>query len=190
MSSLSFPVLLWLFIAAMALHNLEESIYLPSWPGFGLGGRLRISAFAFGFAANTLTVLAVVCAALAQSGGAGGLGMYLVCGFALAMVLNVVFPHLLQTLWTRSYAPGVGTAALLNLPTGTLLLAKAFDARLIDPQRFLTTGPLTIAAIVALIPLLFRIGDALETAIGGTSCRSHAHIPNSLSRHTNPDEFQ
>jgi hypothetical protein len=111
MSSFSFPLLLWLFVAAMALHNLEETIYLPSWPGFGLGGRIKISAFAFGFAANALTVLAIVCAVMAQISGPGGLGMYLICGFALAMVLNVVFPHLLQTLWTRSYAPGTATSA-------------------------------------------------------------------------------
>jgi hypothetical protein len=47
------------------------------------------------------------------------------------------------------------------------LRARNGDERLIDPERFIITGPLTIIVIVALIPVLFRIGEGMKALMQG-----------------------
>lgn len=165
MPLLSWPAAIWLFVAAVTLHNLEEAIWLPRWPAFALNGRFRITPFAFGVAAHAVSVLALLSGLIAVRSGPNSFGAYLICGFALAMVLNVVFPHLIASIWTKSYAPGTGTAVLLNLPAGTELIIKSIEEQFIDPACFAVTGPLTVVASVALLPLLLlggRLVDALR----------------------------
>lgn len=43
-------------------------------------------------------------------------------GFALAMAINAVLPHLAISLVKHSYSPGAGTGLLFNLPLGVLLI--------------------------------------------------------------------
>lgn len=164
MDSLSWPATIWLFVAAVALHNLEEAIWLPRWPAFGFYGRFKITPFAFGVATHSVTALAFVSGLIAVLSGPGAFGAYLICGFALAMMLNVIFPHLIGSIWTKSYAPGTATALLLNLPAGLLLIGKSVQGQFIDPSRFAVNGPLTVLAIVAAVPFLF-LGGALADAI-------------------------
>jgi hypothetical protein len=118
----------------------------------------------FSFAVAVLTVAAAAAAWLAQIGGKGSMGAYLVSGYALAMLLNVVFPHVLATAILREYVPGTPTALLLNLPVCYLLLQHALRDLHIDVQVFLWAGPLTALAILAAIPLLFAIGRRLPHA--------------------------
>lgn len=88
-------------------------------------------------------------------------GAYLVSGYALAMLLNVAFPHLLASAYYRGYMPGTATAVLLILPVTSALLANALSAGRIELRVFAVTGPLAVIAIVALIPLLLLIGSRL-----------------------------
>ena len=41
------------------------------------------------------------------------------------MLVNVFVPHLPAALWFRSYAPGVVTAVLVNLPLMSYLAVRA-----------------------------------------------------------------
>jgi hypothetical protein len=44
--------------------------------------------------------------------------LFALSGFAIAMSMNAVFPHLAISLAERSYFPGTGSGILLNLPLG------------------------------------------------------------------------
>jgi hypothetical protein len=158
---MTFFTLTWLFVLAVALHNLEEALLLPAWSRKSVRWSYPVGAQEFRFAVVVLTAAAAAIALAANSGGKGSVGAYLVCGYALAMLLNVLFPHVLATLVLRQYAPGTMTAVLLNLPACTLLLNHALREQYVEARTFLWAGPSTVLAVMAAIPLLFAIGRRL-----------------------------
>ena len=91
-------------------------------------------------------------------GGKGSVGAYLVGGYAFAMLLNVVFPHLLATLFKREYAPGTATAIALNLPISSMLLYQGFEEGFIEQSMFVYAGPMVVIGLLLLIPMLFFCG--------------------------------
>ncbi|PWB84241.1 MAG: hypothetical protein C3F11_02350 [Methylocystaceae bacterium] len=158
------PSAIWLFVVATAIHNLEETIWLPSWRGSRPlpWTKIPVDRFVFGFAANSLSVLFFLFGVLAVDAGPNSLGAYLICGSALAMALNVFFPHLAISIWTRSYAPGAATAALLVLPASSVLIINSIQDHYIDLATFMVTGPLTVLGLVISIPALFLVGRAMQ----------------------------
>lgn len=156
---MDFDNLIWLFAVAVTLHNLEEAVWLPRWSRTAGRYHMPIAARQFRFAVLVLTLAAWAVVAWSAFGGSV-LADYLVCGYALAMLVNVVFPHLAATLAMRRYAPGTATALLLNLPVTALLLRHAFAQTRIDPQTFLWAGPLVAVAIALSIPVLFALSGA------------------------------
>jgi hypothetical protein len=155
---MGFVSLSWLFVGAVAAHNLEEAIWLPAWSQTAGRWHRSVGSAEFRFAVLVLTLLAAFAAWLATVQEKGNFGAYLVAGYALAMLLNVLVPHLLATLLLRRYMPGTATALLLILPVTLGLLREAIRGGDVDWRTFLIFGPIVVAGIVALIPLLFWIG--------------------------------
>ena len=89
------------------------------------------------------------------------LGAYLISGYALAMLLNVVFPHLIATIALKRYAPGLLTAILLNLPVTLSLLHYAIVNEYIGLKTFYIIGPVVTLGMLGSIPVLFGIGSYL-----------------------------
>lgn len=158
----------WLFVAATAIHNLEEAVWLPSWRGVRRlpWTRPRVDSFVFGFAAGSLSLLFVLFGTLAIEGGSHSPWAYLICGCALAMAINAFIPHLVVSLWTQSYAPGAGTAMLLVLPSSISLIDLSIRENYIDVPTFAVTAPLTLSALLISIPLLFFIGRIMQNRLG------------------------
>jgi hypothetical protein len=155
---MNFVLLSWLFALAVTLHNVEEGWLLPVWSRSAGRWHQPVGTGEFRFAVGILTVLAYLAAGLSASGGKESVGTYLLAGYALAMLLNVVFPHVLATIALRRYAPGTATALLLNLPVTVLLLSTAIQAGYIQLAQFLWVGPLVTAGLLGTIPLLFALG--------------------------------
>jgi Protein of unknown function with HXXEE motif len=155
---MNFVLLTWLFALAVTLHNAEEGWFLPAWSRSAGRWHPPVGTGEFRFAAGILTVLAYLAAGLSASGGKGSVGAYLLAGYALAMLLNVVFPHVLATIAERRYAPGTATAVLLNLPITVLLLSTAIQAGYIQLAAFLWVGPLVTGGLLGALPLLFALG--------------------------------
>jgi hypothetical protein len=152
---MGFNILIWLFAMAVTVHNFEEAIWLPAWSK--TSGRFHhpVDIFEFRFAVTVLTLIAYITTCSSMIGGKGSMGAYLVSGYALAMLLNVIFPHLLATLVMRRYAPGTATAILLNLPISSMLLYQGLEEGFIDKSVFIYVGPLVVVGILLLIPWLF-----------------------------------
>jgi len=159
-------LLLWSFPVAVAVHNLEEAIWLPRWSVESAGRWHRpVSAVAFRFAASVLTALVFVIAVWAQAGGVGSLGHYLLVAYAVAQALNVVLPHAIATVATRTYAPGLLSGLFLVLPTAIGLVAHSLAEGQLKPGRVVVTSVGFILLVVASIPLLFRIGTLVEATV-------------------------
>jgi len=155
----SFHFWAWMFPVAIALHNLEEAIWLPAWSKIAGKWHRPVSSSAFRFAVAVLTALAVVVTAWAVLAGPQSVGAYLLAGYALAMLLNVVMPHVLATMVLRRYMPGLSTALALNLPVTILLLRSSFAQGYVSFPTFVYYGVAVCAALVISIPVLFRIGE-------------------------------
>ncbi len=185
---ISYSTLGWCFAISVTLHNVEEAVFLPAWSrraregrctragarplerGGGEGRCTRagvslpvVGEFEFRFAVVVLTLLAWLVAGLAARAGPQSLAAHLLGGYACAMLLNVVVPHLLASLVFRELAPGTLTALAFNLPVCSALLRVGFHDRAIDFDRMIWAGPLCVVVLVGMIPILFRIGRALDS---------------------------
>ena len=141
-------------------------MWLPGWSKTAGRWHPAVGKTEFRFAVFVLTALAGVAAWLATVQGKASFGAYLVAGYALAMLLNVLFPHLLATLVLRRYMPGTATALLFILPVTAGLIMLGVRDNYIEARTFLIYGPLVVLGIIALIPVLFRIGRRWSAAIG------------------------
>jgi len=68
----------WLFVFAVAVHNLEEAIWLPAWSQMTGRWHRGVGNAEFRFAVTLLTLLAVIAAWLATVQGRTSFGAYLV----------------------------------------------------------------------------------------------------------------
>jgi hypothetical protein len=163
---MSHTLLLWSLPLAIALHNLEEAIWLPRWSERSAGRwHRRVGTIPFRFAVAVLTVLVFAIAAWAQAAGPGSLGHYLLAACAIGQALNVVFPHAVATVATRTYAPGLLTGLCLVLPAAIGLVSQSLAEGQLRPGRLVVVSVLFIISVVASIPLMFRIGTLAETAV-------------------------
>jgi len=161
-------LLLWSFPLAVAAHNLEEAIWLPRWSERSAGRwHRRVGAVPFRFAVAVLTVLVFAIAAWAQAAGTGSLGHYLLAAYAVGQAVNVVFPHAIATVATRTYAPGLLTGLFLVLPSATALVAHSLSEGQLRFGRLAVVTVAFSALVIASIPLLFRLGSLVEAAMGG-----------------------
>ena len=172
---MALPLLGWLFALGVVAHNAEEAWLLPSWPLRPRFRRMAVGAGAFRFAAAVLSFVALLAAWLASAGGAHSLGAYFIAGYAAAMLLNVLVPHVAATVALRAYAPGTATALLCNLPLGGWLVYRSLAERWIEPSVFAVSGPLTALGVAILGASLIRLGNRYAAAWHRRSPRRSMH---------------
>jgi hypothetical protein len=163
MIEINFIILSWLFAISITVHNIEEAIWLPKWSMSVKRWHHPVDPKVFRFAVIILTIFAYITSTLASLGEKQSIGAYLISGYALAMLLNVVFPHLIATIALKKYAPGLISALLLNLPTTSGLLYFAVMENYIDLNKFYYLGPIVTIGILGSIPILFGIGRRILT---------------------------
>jgi Protein of unknown function with HXXEE motif len=149
-----FERLQWALPFAVTLHNLEEAIWLPSaakhldvLPRQMSPGRFRIGV-------GVLTVAAYMTTWFSVADGRENAWTYMFVAYTFAMFLNVFVPHLPAAILLKSYAPGVVTAILVNLPVTTVLLAEIWKYRIVHSLgvSILVFGvPLGVAAVAAFL---------------------------------------
>ncbi|MET1254138.1 HXXEE domain-containing protein [Aliikangiella maris] len=155
---MSLNTLILLFLLATIIHNVEEAIWLPKWSKNNTRWHPAVSPQEFHFAIFILTFLAIAISSFAIYQKSNQWIYYLVAGYSLAMLLNVIFPHLLASIITRHYAPGLTSALLLNLPINSLLLNHLLSHAYINTKLFLIAGPLFVIGLLLTIPTLFYLG--------------------------------
>lgn len=165
---MSFSLLGWLFALGVVIHNTEEALFLPAWSTRAGRRYVQVDAFPFRFAVVVLSAAVIVAAWLSSVSGAHSFGVYFLTGYALAMVLNVLFPHVAATVALRSYAPGTATAVFFNLPLGGYLIYRSLTDGYVEQTIFALAGPGIVIGIIVSIPILFVIGNKLAPPSSGT----------------------
>lgn len=146
-------LLAWLTAIAITVHNLEEMIALPAWSHGADRFMKPLDAGEFRFAAGLISLFALALPCGASLGYRPDLLLHLMAGFAFAMIINTVAPHLFLTLATRSYMPGLGSGLLLVAPISVSFL-------LVMQMRFIEMvvwGAGVGALLILAIPLLYGI---------------------------------
>jgi len=158
MGYMSFRRMQRLFPFAVAIHNSEEAVFMPSWVSYHTCQiPLHPSADAIRGGLLFLTLGAFAITTLSAKGGRRSIWAYLLFGYIVAMLVNVFVPHIPATLILRSYTPGVVTAVLINLPIMTILLLRAVRDQWVSGTKAAVSALLVPLAIGASILVLFTL---------------------------------
>lgn len=160
--SLSFRSMEWLFPLAIALHNAEEAIWLPGWSKRTGRWHDPIAPGVFRFAIVILTALAFVLTGLSFESGRETVWTYLVFGYMAAMLANVLIPHIMASIATRSYMPGLATGMAVNLPVFSLLIVLALRQECVSGGKAAAYFAGMTGLLLLSIPAFFKLGKALN----------------------------
>ncbi len=116
------------FCLAITLHNLEEALWLPQWSQIGSAFQRPVSSNEFHFAVLIITALAYLISFLHLSFPKTKVMKWAFIGFLGSMIFNAFFPHLISTILMKTYAPGLLTALLLNIPINLVILNRLYKA--------------------------------------------------------------
>ena len=140
------PLLVWLFPASYGVHILEEWFGgFPAWLAHFAGRPLPSSAFiAINAVALALMTLATREAARRDESG------WLAVGIATITLVNGIL-HIVASLVTGTYSPGLFTSVVLYLPLSQLALLRAWHQA---PPRLFARGVVAGIAVHAVVSVL------------------------------------
>ena len=153
-----FATLQWLFPVVLALHNLEEALWLPEWANRTGFWRTPVSPRAFRFALALLTALALAVTWQSARSGPQSSWTYLTFGYMTAVLANAIFPHVALSVSKRSYMPGTATAGALNLPVLSFLVASALSEGQVSGWKTVAYAAGVAALLLLPIVVLFKPG--------------------------------
>ena len=143
------PLLVWLFPAAYGLHILEEWFGgFPEW--LAIFGRQPLPRTAF-VIINVITLTAMIVAVRAAARREAQ-GWIAIAVFTAVLTNGVV--HIVASVATGSYSPGLFTGVILYLPLGQLALLRAWHQTRSAFARGVAAG-IAVHAIVSAIALAF-----------------------------------
>ncbi|MEK4229314.1 HXXEE domain-containing protein [Solibacillus sp. FSL H8-0538] len=146
------------FCLAITLHNIEEAIWLPEWSQQATKFQKSVTPGEFRFAVIIITVFAYLAAFTFLFVPQSNIAKWTFIGFLGSMIINAIFPHLLATIVMKTYAPGLITGLLLNIPINSMILFQLFESQVIEYKELIISTVVVGGCLLALIPLLFKIG--------------------------------
>jgi len=162
----SFDLLQWLFPIVLTAHNVEEAATQPVFTTRHASRlRWKVGAGEFRFAIAVVTVAGWAVTYLSWRSGRESVWSYLLFGCVVAMLANVLVPHVPAAFVFRAYVPGLVTAVLLNLPVTWLLASRAVREGWVSGRKAALFGvgvPLGIAALIPGLFALWRTGRAMR----------------------------
>ena len=151
-----FRKLQWLFPLAVTVHNTEEAIWMPAWVARHQLP-VQVSPFVIRFALLVLTGAALAVTYLSSRRGKQSLWSYLLFGYIVAMLANVLIPHIPASILFRAYTPGVVTATLINLPVMSLLATRELSEGWVSGRKAALFAVGVPAGMAAIITALFVV---------------------------------
>ncbi len=140
------PPLVWLFPLSYALHILEEWFGgFPEWVGLVAGSELPRAAF---FAINAVALVTMIVATRAAT--ASEKNGWVAVALPTILFANAV-AHVLGSVLTETYSPGLFTSVVLYFPIAQLALMRAWaQSRRAMFVRGVMTGLVVHAAVVVI----------------------------------------
>jgi Protein of unknown function with HXXEE motif len=157
----------WLVFVCVALHNLEEGLaaktYLPKLHEL-VRGRVPATVLAalpsvdtFYIALTGATLVPFVLTVIATTGRPTRLKGYLVAMVAMALLLNVVVPHVPAAVALGGYAPGVATAVFVNLPFSIYFLRRSVREGYVDRRGLAVVVAVALSILLLGVTLLWLL---------------------------------
>jgi hypothetical protein len=142
-------LVLWLVPIFTTIHNLEEALLMPVMlerRNSSVTGSLQelippITYRQFLIALAITTVIPYLIASCGDLRLKGGAAVYLLIIFQAMMLVNVL-AHGVMAVMMRSYAPGLATALILNLPFSIYFLKRA------DREQWVNKKALRLAFVI------------------------------------------
>lgn len=158
--------ILLLFLFAFTIHNLEEGIWLVRQQSFEKSKvkmHKRVTQDEFLFGLFWVTSLAYLITALYIFYPEVGMFKFAYFGFVGALILNILFPHLISTLIERYYSPGLFTGLVVIIPINSLIVKTALEVGTITILQFIISTLIMAFLLLLSIPISFKIGKRLIT---------------------------
>lgn len=158
--------ILLLFLFAFTIHNLEEGIWLvrqQSSEKSKVKMHKTVTQDEFLFGLFWVTSLAYLITALYIFYPEVGMFKFAYFGFVGAMILNILFPHLISTLIERYYSPGLFTGLVAIIPINSLIVKTALEVGTITILQFIISTLIMAFLLLLSIPISFKIGKRLIT---------------------------
>jgi len=166
-SMITINSLMWLFLAAFMIHDFEEIIVVESWMKKNyqrihplvpksIGNLLRemsgvkSSQFAVAVFVEFIVFIPVTYLAVEHK------HYVLFVGFNALLFIHV-FTHLAQSIFVKSYTPGVVTGLLVVLPYSLYLFYRMLDQELVTMKQILLYAP-TGLLVIPLVLLGHKLG--------------------------------
>ncbi len=128
----------WLVSAAIVLHNLEEALWLPEWTAKPEHWKTPMVASEFRFAAFCLSVFVLTLPLAMGLGLSADMSLSILCGYAIAMSVNAIVPHLALSIKTYSYMPGTGTGLFAVIPAGLIFVTAVVKGHQMSLREVIT----------------------------------------------------
>ena len=151
-----------LFILAISIHNIEEALWLPAWSKCAKRFHRQIGQQEFGFAVLVVTIFALLATSAFIMFPQIGIVKYIYFGFLGAMMVNVIFPHIVATIVLRKYAPGLISGLLLILPINGGVIYQSINKGVMTFWEIVISTIIVGALLLISTSLLFRIGKIVK----------------------------
>lgn len=145
------------FCFAITLHNIEEAIWLPQWSQKPSKFQKAVTPSEFHFAVIVITMLAYLSAFSFLYFPESAVAKWIFIGFLGSMIFNAIFPHLLVTILTKTYAPGLLTGLFLNIPINSFIINEMLNNNMIIRKELILSTVVIGIILLSLIPLLFKM---------------------------------
>lgn len=149
-----------------ALHNFEEVLSMEKWtksiPSFI---HPTVTTRQFAIAVGLFSVVGFVIIMTKSFYPTEKHYLYLVCGFAGMLFLNVFFPHLISAIYLKKYSPGIVTGLLINLPLVLLIFRSIYNSQ---KMSFGQIGfSIIIGGLIGIVlaVLFLKIGSLIDNSL-------------------------
>ncbi len=149
-----------IFMFCLTLHNTEEALWFTEWRRKTFPNRRIANERSFLFALIGITVMGYSAAGLRLLYPGNIYFGYVFTGFVGAMLINAVMPHLLLTVFYRTYCPGVFTGCFLIIPFHFIILYEAITEGLALDEVIISTLIIGVVLLLA-IPLFKWIAQRI-----------------------------
>jgi Na+(H+)/acetate symporter ActP len=158
----SIPWFFWLFPISFALHNVEEAIWFPAFSKSAGKFHKPVEKYEFTFAVVILTLLSFIITILFSIHGKLSIACYLYFAFNFGMLINVFFPHLVATIFSKKYCPGLLTGILFLIPTTVYILLFGYNNEYFIFPKFWYIAIPFAGLVIWSIPILFKVGKYFQ----------------------------
>ncbi len=155
---ISYVKVIWILAISETLHNLEEAIWLPDWSKTAGIWHPKVGATEFRIAVILITLMFYGVIYYFAKYKSSNRSKFLMSGALVMILFNVLMPHLLASVLTLNYAPGVASGVLLNAPVTLYLLNRGVKEGLYKVKNLVLAGICFALAAFPLLKLLFVIG--------------------------------